>query len=299
MPHMTQPTSTNPWILASRPKTLPAAAAPVIVGGAVAWSQGGFRFLPWLAALLGALLLQIGANFANDVFDYHKGADTEERLGPTRVTQSGLLTPRQVLTGMWLTFGLAALLGVYLIAAGGWPVLLIGVTAILSAIAYTAGPYPLGYHGLGEVFVFLFFGLAAVCGTVYVQMRALPALAWWAALPMGFLTSAILVVNNLRDIETDRKAGKHTVAVRLGERGARVEYALLLVASYLVPLFLWLSGQVSPWVLLTFLSAGKALAVWKLVAARRGRILNQALAGTGQVVLLYGVLFALGLVLPF
>ncbi len=296
---MTQPTSTNPWILASRPKTLPAAAAPVIVGGAVAWSQGGFRFLPWLAALLGALLLQIGANFANDVFDYHKGADTEERLGPTRVTQSGLLTPSQVLAGMWFTFGLAALLGVYLIAAGGWLVLLIGVTAILSAIAYTAGPYPLGYHGLGEVFVFLFFGLAAVCGTVYVQMQTVPALAWWAALPMGFLTSAILVVNNLRDIETDRKAGKHTVAVRLGERGARAEYALLVTASYLVPLFLWLSGQASPWVLLAFLSAGKALAVWKLVAAQRGRILNQALAGTGQVALLYGAAFALGLVLPF
>jgi len=296
---MNQPTSTNPWILASRPKTLPAAAAPVIVGGAVAWSQGGFRFLPWLAALLGALLLQIGANFANDVFDYHKGADTEERLGPTRVTQSGLLTPRQVLTGMWLVFGVAALLGLYLIAAGGWPVLFIGAAAILSAIAYTAGPYPLGYHGLGEVFVFLFFGLAAVCGTVYVQMRTLPALAWWAALPMGFLTSAILVVNNLRDIETDRKAGKHTIAVRLGERGARAEYALLVAASYLVPLFLWLSGQVSPWALLTFLSAAKALAVWKLVSTQRGRVLNQALAGTGQLVLLYGVFFALGVALSF
>ncbi|RMF42907.1 MAG: 1,4-dihydroxy-2-naphthoate polyprenyltransferase [Anaerolineae bacterium] len=287
----------NPWIIAARPKTLPAAAAPVIVGGAVAAAQGGFHFLPWLAALLGALLLQIGANFANDAFDYQKGADTEERLGPTRVTQSGLLTPRQVFTGMWVVFGLAALCGLYLIFVGGWPVLAIGVASILSAIAYTGGPYPLGYHGLGDLFVFLFFGLAAVCGTVYVQLHAVPALAWWAALPMGFIITAILVVNNLRDIETDRKAGKHTLAVRLGAGGAKAEYALLLAGSYAVPLVVWLLGLASPWGLLAWLSLPKAWGLWKTVSTQTGRVLNQALAGTGQLALLFAILFAVGMLL--
>ncbi len=293
-----KPTTPNPWILASRPKTLPAAAAPVIVGGAVAAAQGGFRLLPWLAAFFGALLIQIGANFANDAYDFQKGADTEERLGPVRVTQTGLLSLRQVFAGMWVSFGLAALLGVYLIRAGGWPILAVGVAAILSAIAYTGGPYPLGYHGLGDLFVFLFFGLAAVCGTVFVQMRAVPALAWWAALPMGFLTTNILVVNNLRDIETDRKTGKHTVAVRLGEDGTKAEYALLLLGSYLVPFVLWLRGATSPWLLLTLLSLPAAWKVWKVVATQKGRILNQALAGTGQLTLLYALLFAAGLLIP-
>ncbi len=293
-----QPINQNPWILASRPKTLPAAAAPVIVGGAVAAAQGGFRLLPWLAAFFGALLIQIGANFANDAYDFQKGADTEERLGPVRVTQTGLLSLQQVFAGMWVSFGLAALLGVYLISAGGWPILVVGVAAILSAIAYTGGPYPLGYHGLGDLFVFLFFGLAAVCGTVFVQMRAVPALAWWAALPMGFLTTNILVVNNLRDIETDRKTGKHTVAVRLGENGTKAEYALLLLGSYLVPFILWLRGETSPWPLLTLLSIPAAWKIWKVVATQKGRILNQALAGTGQLTLLYALLFAAGLLIP-
>ncbi len=287
----------NPWLLAIRPKTLPAAASPVIVGGAVAAAHGGFRCLPWMAAFLGALLIQIGANLANDAYDFQKGADTEERLGPRRVTQSGLLSVSQVLTGMWISFGLAALVGVYLIHAGGWPILAIGAASILSAIAYTGGPYPLGYHGWADVFVFLFFGLAAVCGTVYVQMRALPTLAWWAALPMGFLTVDILVINNLRDIETDRKAGKHTLAVRLGERGAKAEYALLLAGSYLVPVILWSSGLASPWVLLPLLSAWKAWQVWKVVSTRKGRILNQALAETGRLTLLYAILFAAGILL--
>lgn len=287
----------NPWILASRPKTLPAATAPVIVGGAVAAVQGGFRFLPWLAALLGALLLQIGANLANDVFDFKKGADTTDRLGPTRVTQTGLLTPEQVTTGMWVVFGLAALCGLYLIAVAGWPILAIGITAILSAIAYTGGPYPLGYHGLGDLFVFIFFGLAAVCGTVYVQIGQVPLLAWLAALPMGFIATAILVVNNLRDIEIDRRAGKHTLAVLLGASGAKAEYALLLVGSYLVPFVLLIAGLSSPWVLLALLSLPKAWALWKVVSTQTGRVLNQALAGTGQLVLVYALLFSFGLLL--
>ena len=287
----------NPWILASRPKTLPAAAAPVIVGGAVAAAFGQFRFLPWLAAFVGALFIQIGSNFANDAYDFQKGNDTEERLGPVRVTQTGLLSLKQVFTGMWVSFGVAALVGLYLIRVGGWPILAIGVASIISAIAYTGGPLPLGYYGLGDLFVFLFFGLTAVCGTVYAQMCAVPALAWWAALPMGFLTTAILVVNNLRDIETDRKTGKHTLAVFLGENGTKAEYALLLIASYLVAVILWLSGQTSPWVLLTLLSLPAAYKVWMVVSTQKGRILNQALAKTGQLTLLYAILFAAGILL--
>ncbi|MEW6649442.1 MAG: 1,4-dihydroxy-2-naphthoate octaprenyltransferase, partial [Chloroflexota bacterium] len=185
------------WLLAARPRTLPAAAAPVLVGSAAAFADGIFRPLPAIAALLGALLLQIGANIANDYFDFKKGADTSERVGPLRVMQAGLLSPRQVIGGMVVVFGLAALVGIYLIAVAGLPVLVIGVVSILAALAYTGGPYPLAYHGLGELFVLLFFGLAAVCGTYYVQARALNAVAVWSALPVGLLAMAILTVNNL------------------------------------------------------------------------------------------------------
>ncbi len=163
------------WLMASRPRTLPAAAAPVIAGSAAAFSTGHFDLLPALAALFGALLLQIGANYANDVFDYHKGADTAGRVGPVRVTSAGLLTPGQVKAGMWVVFGLAVLCGLYLAIHAGWPVIAIGALSILGAIAYTGGPYPLGYHGLGELAVFLFFGLAAVCGTYYVQSLRIDA----------------------------------------------------------------------------------------------------------------------------
>ncbi len=284
------------WILAARPKTLPAAAAPVIVGTAVAISENVFSFWPALAALLGALLIQIGANFANDVFDFKKGADTTERLGPLRVTQAGLLSPGQVLAGMWLTFGLAAGVGLYLVYVGGWPIVLIGVLSILSAIAYTGGPFPLGYHGLGDLFVFIFFGLAAVCGTYYVQALTVSAAAWWAAVPLGLLSTAILVVNNLRDIETDRAAGKKTLAVRLGRRGAQIEYLLLLGASYLVPPLMWGLGLASGWIMLSWLSLPTAWPLAQFILHEKGRPLNKALAGTARLELIFGVFFALGLI---
>jgi len=283
------------WMLAARPKTLPAAAAPVVVGTAVAASDGAFRFGPALAALAGALLLQIGANFANDVFDFQKGADRGERLGPLRVTQAGLLSPEAVMRGMWLTFGLAALAGVYLIAVGGWPIVVIGLLSIAAAIAYTGGPYPLGYHGLGDVFVFLFFGLAAVCGTYYVQAGRVSAAAWWAAIPMGLLATAILVVNNLRDIETDRQAGKRTLAVRLGRRGAQVEYVLLVGGAYLVPALMWLTGASSAGGMAAWLSLALLPPLLRLIFTERGRILNQALAGTARLELVYAILFSAGL----
>jgi 1,4-dihydroxy-2-naphthoate octaprenyltransferase len=292
-----QPGVLQTWLLAARPKTLPAAAAPVLVGTAAAVNEGVFRLGPALAALLGALLIQIGTNLANDVFDYKKGADAAGRLGPLRVTQAGLLTPAQVMVGTWVTFGLVALIGVYLIWAGGWPILIVGLLSIASGVAYTGGPFPLGYHGLGDLFVFLFFGIAAVCGTYYVQAGSVSTLALGAAVPMGALATAILVVNNLRDIATDRAVGKRTLAVRLGMRGARVEYALLLGVAYLSPLVTWLAGGVTPWGLAAWLSLPLAAQPLRLVMRKEGRVLNQALAGTARLELVFGLAFSLGLIL--
>lgn len=291
------PTLMRIWWLAARPKTLPAAAAPVIVGTAAAIKDRQFQPGPALAALIGALLIQIGSNLANDVFDFKKGADTAERLGPTRVTQAGLLTPRQVLIGMWAVFLAAMLVGVYLVIVGGWPIVVIGLCSIAAAIAYTGGPFPLGYNGLGDIFVFIFFGLVAVCGTYYVQAGTVGAVAWWSALPVGFLATAILVVNNLRDIKTDRVVGKRTIAVRLGENAARAEYAALVILSYLVPPAMWLFGIASFWILLAWLSAPLAWPLWQIVSREHGRVLNKVLAGTARLELVYGLLFAAGLIL--
>lgn len=285
------------WLLAARPKTLPAAAAPAVVGSAVAFSMGKFHPGPALAALLGALLLQIGANISNDVFDFHHGADTAERLGPLRVTQAGLLTPEEVTRGMWVVFGLAALVGIYLTLVAGWPVLVMGLASIAAAIAYTAGPYPLGYNGLGEVFVFIFFGLVAECGTVFVQAGELSPLAWASAIPMGLLIVNILVVNNIRDYETDRAAGKKTLIVRFGLSAARVEYYACLAVSYALPLVLALTGAGSAWMLLSWLSIPAAIPLVRSVFKDKGRVLNLTLAGTGRLALLYGLLYSLGLII--
>ncbi|MBN1218592.1 MAG: 1,4-dihydroxy-2-naphthoate polyprenyltransferase [Anaerolineae bacterium] len=284
------------WLLAARPKTLPAAAAPVVVGTAVAINERVFSLWPALAALLGALFIQIGTNLANDVFDYKKGADTTARLGPMRVTQAGLLTPQEVLVGMWLTFGLAALAGLYLIWVGGWPVVAIGVLSITAGIAYTGGPFPIGYKGLGDLFVFIFFGLVAVCGTYYVQAGTVGAMAVWAAVPMGLLATAILVVNNLRDIDTDRAVGKKTLAVRLGVKGTQIEYLLLLAGSYAIPLLMWFITRATPGVMLSWFSIPLAVSMWRQIRHKTGHALNVALAGTARLDLVYGVLLAVGLV---
>jgi len=290
-----RPGTLETWILAARPKTLPAAAAPVIVGTAVALSDDAFRPGPAAAALLGALLIQIGTNFANDVFDFRKGADATDRLGPLRVTQAGLLTPEQVMTGMLLIFGLAAAIGVYLIAVGGWPILLIGLFSVVSGIAYTGGPFPLGYNGLGDLFVFLFFGFAAVCGTYYVQAGSVSNAAVWASVPMGALITNILVVNNLRDIHTDRAAGKKTLAVRLGARAARIEYGLMLGLAFAAPLLMWLTQMTTPWVLTAAIALPWARSPFSLVLYQQGRTLNRALAETARLVLVFALFFSLGL----
>jgi 1,4-dihydroxy-2-naphthoate octaprenyltransferase len=285
------------WIMASRPRTLTAAIVPVVVGTAVAVRDGVFN--PWvaLAALFSAVMIQIGTNLANDLFDFKKGVDTHTRLGPTRVTSAGLLTPGEVEIGMWVVFGLAAASGLYVIVAGGWPILVIGVASILAGIAYTAGPFPLGYNGLGDLAVFIFFGLVAVMGTYYAQARAMTLDAGLAAVPVGVLTTAILVVNNVRDADTDREAGKRTVAVLLGRGAARAEYAVLLILAYAVPLALWLLRGASAWALLPLLTLPVAVPLARVVLTTEGPALNRALVGTAQLLAFYGVLFALGIVL--
>jgi 1,4-dihydroxy-2-naphthoate octaprenyltransferase len=232
--------------MATRPPTLLAAVVPVAVGTAVAVAENSLRLGPALAALAGALLLQVGANFANDVFDFEKGADTAERLGPVRAVQAGLLAPASVKRGMLVVFGLALLVGAYLTSVAGPAIVVIGLASIAAAVAYTGGPYPLGYHGLGELFVMIFFGFVAVAGTAFVQTGRVPELAWWAAVPVGSLATAILVVNNLRDIPTDGPAGKRTLAVRFGERGAVALYTALVASAYAVPLVLYLDGRAGP-----------------------------------------------------
>jgi 1,4-dihydroxy-2-naphthoate octaprenyltransferase len=285
------------WGLAIRPRTLPAAAAGVVMGSALAWRDGFFRMDAALACLFAALLLQIGSNLANDVFDFERGTDTPERLGPTRVTQAGLLTPVQVKFGMGVVFAVAALLGLYLAWLGGWPIILIGIAAIISAIAYTGGPFPLGYYGLGDIFVFIFFGLAAVAGTYYVQAGFVSTAAWWMTIPPGLIITAILVVNNLRDLENDRKGGKHTLAVRLGERATKIQYLICMAVAYLIlPFVAWMG--IVPWFsLLAWGSLPIAFRATRTVFTQKGRPLNAALAGTGQAAFVFSLLFWVGMVL--
>jgi 1,4-dihydroxy-2-naphthoate octaprenyltransferase len=283
------------WWLAIRPATLAASAAPVAVGTGVAWAAGKFAPGPALAALVGAFLLQVGANFANDVFDFERGADTSERKGPQRATASGLVTPAQMKRAMWAVFAAAGAIGVYLAFVAGWPVIALGVASIAAAYLYTGGPRPYGYIGLGDLSVFLFFGLAAVAGTYYVQALELSWRAVVAAVPIGLLATAVLVVNNLRDIETDEKAGKFTLAVRLGDRATRWYYLLLVVVSYLVPLGLWWHEGGAPWVLLPLLSLPLALPLAQRMRTQHGLALNGCLVGTARLEVVFGLLFALGL----
>jgi len=255
-------------------------------------------WLPAVAALMVALLLQIGVNLANDYFDYLKGIDTQDRLGPPRVTQSGLIPAKQVKAGMILTIILSLIPGVYLLIVGGLPVLIIGLACICVALAYSGGPFPLASHGLGDLFVFIFFGLVAVCGTYYVQALRLTPLVWLMGVIEGLLISAILVVNNLRDIQSDRQAGKRTLAVIIGDRGSRIEYVLLLAGAYAIPIILWLSGRMSAWVMLPFLSLPTALSLMHLIWKNpTDPVLNQALAKTAKLALIYSLLLSIGLIL--
>jgi 1,4-dihydroxy-2-naphthoate octaprenyltransferase len=284
------------WMLAIRPKTLPAAVAPVVLGWSIAAATGRFEWLPALAAMVCSLMFQIGANLVNDVVDFSKGADTNQRTGPTRVTQTGLLTSGQVWGGVWLTFGVAALAGAYLTWQSGWVVLWLGLASILAAIIYTAGPFPLAYHGLGDLFVMVFFGFAAVCGTVYVVSGTLPVTAWFGAVAAGALTVNILVVNNIRDIETDRTAGRRNIAIVFGRSAAAWEYALMLVVAYAVPPVLICKGMASYWALIPLLSLPQGIKLWSILRGDlSGQALNPILGKTAQLLLAYCALLAVGL----
>lgn len=300
--------------MAIRPQSLPAGASPVIVGVGLAIHDGVFAVGPAVAALLGALLLQIGSNFTNDYYDAIRGADTEDREGFQRVTQSGLISPGRVQGAMYVAFSLAALVGIYLVYVGGVPILIVGLLSILAGFAYTGGPYPFGYHGLGDLFVFVFFGLVAVTGTYYVQAVStivtvnsipitipagtLPIAVVGASLPAAALSTTILVVNNIRDLKTDQETGKETLAVKIGYRWSRIEYAALLALAYLVPLVFAVRWR-SVFPLAPLLTTPLAWRLWTIVREETtGEALNPALERTGKLFLAFSLLFAFGLAAP-
>lgn len=288
--------SAKAWLLATRPQTLLVGAVPVLLGAAAASRLGAVRWPAAIAAFFGAILIQIGTNLANDVFDHENGADTEERIGPLRVTQAGLLSPRAVRAGMVVSFALAALVGTYLVAIGGLPIVVIGLASIASGIAYTGGPYPLGYHGLGDVFVMVFFGPVAVCGTTFVSAGRVDAVSFVASLAAGALATAVLVVNNVRDVATDTKTNKRTLAVRLGRGFGVAEYAVLVALAEIVPIALVFGFGVHPLALLSIvtLPLGVKLAL-TLKRERDGAVLNKTLANTARLLLVHGVLLAIGI----
>jgi 1,4-dihydroxy-2-naphthoate octaprenyltransferase len=282
--------------MAARPRTLPAAVAPVLVGTSLAIRYGTFHPLAFAAALLGAMLIQVGTNLSNDYSDARRGADTDERIGPVRVTAGGLVPPRQVLVATYLTFGAAVLCGVYLIAVAGWALLAVGGASILAGVLYTGGPRPYGYEGLGEIFVFLFFGIVAVAGSYFVQRRGLPWEAFALAVPVGLLISGILVVNNVRDIDTDRRTGKRTLAVRLGRERTRALFALIVGGAFLTSWVPWFAGALSPWLFLTTAAAPLAIGVVKTVRTHAdGPSLNGALAQTARLALVFCLLLCAGI----
>lgn len=284
------------WLHAVRIPTLAAALVPVAVGSALAARDHRFRLAPAIAALVGAIFIQIGTNLVNDWGDFLRGADARGRLGPPRALAMGWLTTAEVRVGILLSFLCAILAGIYLWAAAGWIVVVIGLLSIAAGIAYTAGPWPLAYHGLGEIFVFFFFGMVAVCGTYFVEARSLPLYVTFSAIPVGALATAILVVNNVRDLDGDRASGKRTLAVRVGPRGARAEYLLLLAVAYLTPALLALSGRASAWALLPLMTAPLAALEGRRVLVRGdGASLNAALLGTARLHVLFGILFAAGM----
>jgi 1,4-dihydroxy-2-naphthoate octaprenyltransferase len=296
------PPRLDSWLVAIRPATLPAAIGPVLVGLGVAWPAVGLRPLPAAACLAVALLFQVAANLANDLFDFRSGADAADRLGPSRAAASGLLAESQLAAAIVIVLGLAGIVGLGLVVIGGPVVLALGVLAALSALAYTGGPWPYGYHGLGEFFVFTFFGVVAVAGTAYLQLGRWSPLAFAAAVPVGALVTAILVVNNLRDIDSDRRAGKRTLAVRIGPRATIVEYVALVVVAYAVPVLLVLGGAAAPVALLPLASLPLAIPPLREVAtsvdpARDPRRLNAVLRATARVSLAFAGLLAVGLAL--
>ena len=284
------------WLLAARLKTLPAAISPVILGSALAFQDGFFHVLICAMTLLAAVLIQIGTNFANDVFDFQKGADRDDRLGPTRVTQAGLISPEKMKKAMWQTLALAICVGCYLAYIGGWPIVIIGLASITAGIAYTGGPYPLGYHGLGEVFVFIFFGLIAVPGTYYLQTGTVNELSLYMGTIMGMLSTAILVVNNLRDADTDKLSGKRTIAVRFGKKFSKIQYSILILSPFLLPLYIWWNFENELSVLITIFTLPISFYLISQVFSLTGSDLNIVLSRTASFLFIFTLLFSAGLI---
>jgi len=291
-----KPSSFQAWMLAVRPKTLPAGAVPVVLASALAAADGRFRLVPAIVALVCALGIQIATNFINEIYDFRKGADTGDRLGPTRTVAAGIISERTMITVSATLMAGVFLLGLYLVAVAGWPILLVGVLSLLFAWAYTGGPFPIAYSGLGDVFVFIFFGLVAVGGAYYVQALALPLPVLVAAAAPGAFSVNILLVNNIRDIQTDRKVGKMTLPARIGASRARMLYVVLTVLAYAVPLVMVMAGY-PVWCLLSLLSIPLAVGMVRRLYASEGRELNMVLAGTGKVLTVHGLLFSAGLII--
>ncbi|HEX8052522.1 MAG TPA: 1,4-dihydroxy-2-naphthoate polyprenyltransferase [Thermoleophilaceae bacterium] len=286
------------WLVAARPRTLPAAVAPVLVGTALAASEDVFKLDRFVAAVIASVFVQIGTNLANDYSDARRGADTDERLGPVRVTAGGLMPPQRVLTGTYIAFGIALAAGVYLSAVAGWELMLVGIASVAAGALYTGGPRPYGYEGLGELFVFLFFGVVAVGGSYFVQTEDLRWEAFALAVPVGLLASAILVVNNIRDIDTDRRASKRTLAVKLGRDRSRGLFAAMVYLTFVVPVVVAAASDLDWWLLLALGALPLAPPLVRTVRTRTdGTALNGALAATGRLLAVYSVLLAAGVLL--
>ncbi len=282
------------WLLAARPKTLAASVTPVFVGTALAFRDlATMHWQPFVFALLGAVFIQIGTNYVNDALDFRKGADTHTRLGPLRVTAAGLLSAEAVLRGAYICFFLAALCGIPLILRGGWPIAVIGIASIAAAYAYTGGPYPLAYHGLGEVFVMIFFGLVAVCGSFYLQRLTLDPTAWIGGFAVGSLAVVILAINNLRDIDNDRASNKRTLAARFGATFAHAEIVIFVLTPFLcVAAIAYLRGSGN--LAIPLLALVPALLLLLRVARSRGAELNRCLALAGALEWIFGILYVVG-----
>lgn len=288
--------SLSVWLLAARPKTLPAAISPVLIGAALAVGDSQFALLPTIAALLAAVLIQIGTNYANDYFDFAKGTDTHTRLGPTRVTHAGLVTPAQMKRAIMVVFGLALVIGLYLVVRCGWPILVIGLLSILFGILYTGGPYPLGYNGLGDIFVLIFFGPVAVAGTYFVSTHGFSWTAVAAGFVPGLFSVAILTVNNLRDIDNDRAGGKRTLAVRFGRLFSRWEFGLCMIAPHLLTTILCV--RESRWLgLLAVVTIVTSVILIRKVSHSQGVVLNDVLASTGKILFAHSLLLSIGWIL--
>ncbi|VAX28606.1 1,4-dihydroxy-2-naphthoate polyprenyltransferase [hydrothermal vent metagenome] len=285
------------WVLASRPKTLPAAVSPILIGTSVAYYDDKLNIIAAIVALICSLLIQVGTNFVNDLYDHLKGSDSEERVGPERALATGMISVNEMKRVIYLTFVVTFLLGLYLVYIAGWPILLVGIFSIASGYAYTAGPYPLAYNGLGDIFVFVFFGVVAVVGTYYVQALQLTELIFVASIPAGTLITNILVVNNYRDIDEDRKNNKNTLAVKFGKQFSRIQYLVQMLIAYAVPVFVFINYDHSLAILLPLITLPIGIKLFRMLIILEGKALNKTLELTAKLSVIFSILFSIGFLL--